>query len=181
MVAIKNLLYKMQYYIRKYTYSPLRWARFLGVNIGENNMIGKNHWSSEPYLITVGNNCQLTNCKINTHGGGNVVRDIYPDFDVFGKVKIGNWVYIGMDTLIMPGVTIGDHVLIAAGSVVTKSVPSNVVIGGNPAKIISTLDDYINKNIQWNLGSKHLSGREKKKFLLSLSDDRFIRKAYIAV
>lgn len=86
-----------------------------------------------------------------------------------------------MDTLIMPGVTIGDHVLIAAGSVVTKSVPSNVVIGGNPAKIISTLDDYINKNIQWNLGSKHLSGREKKKFLLSLSDDRFIRKAYIVV
>ena len=38
------------------------YAKHIGVNIGSNNLIGKNHWSSEPYLITVGNNCQLTNC-----------------------------------------------------------------------------------------------------------------------
>lgn len=50
--------------------SPVKYARHIGVNIGDNNLIDKHHWSTEPYLITVGNNCQLTNCKIFTHGGG---------------------------------------------------------------------------------------------------------------
>lgn len=56
----------------KYIASPEKYARHIGVNIGVNNLIGKNHWSSEPYLITIGDNCQLTDCKIFTHGGGSV-------------------------------------------------------------------------------------------------------------
>lgn len=50
--------------------NPLDYARHIGVTIGNNNDIGYHHWSSEPYLITIGNNCQLTNCKIFTHTGG---------------------------------------------------------------------------------------------------------------
>ena len=50
--------------------TPEAYARHIGVNIGKNNLIGKKHWSSEPYLITVGNNCQLTDCQIFTHRGG---------------------------------------------------------------------------------------------------------------
>lgn len=114
--------------IKKCLYTPERYAKSIGVNIGSNNLIGKNHWSSEPYLITIGNHCQLTNCRIFTHGGGNVVRSKHPDFDCFGKVSIGNWCYIGTNALIMPGVTIGDNVLVAAGSVVTKSVSSGMVV-----------------------------------------------------
>lgn len=60
-------------------------------------------------------------------GGGGAVRSKYPKFDTFGKVVIGDWVYIGTNALIMPGVTIGNNVLVAAGSVVTKSVPPGVV------------------------------------------------------
>lgn len=66
---ITNLFKRISFLIRKYVCSPDEWAKYLGVNIGENNLIGKNHWSSEPYLITIGSNCQLTNCKIFTHGG----------------------------------------------------------------------------------------------------------------
>lgn len=51
-------------------------------------------------------------------------------------VKIGNNVWIGGGVTILPGVSIGDNVVIGAGAVVTKSFPSNVVIGGNPAKVI---------------------------------------------
>ena len=51
-------------------------------------------------------------------GGAKVARYKYPKFDVFGKVKIGNNVYIGNNALIMPGVSIGNNVLVAAGSVV---------------------------------------------------------------
>ena len=55
-------------------------------------------------------------------------------------VTIGNNVWIGGNVTILPGVTLGDNVVIGAGAVVTKSFPSNVVIGGNPARIIKTLN-----------------------------------------
>ncbi|MDG6100072.1 acyltransferase [Alteromonas sp. ZYF713] len=51
-------------------------------------------------------------------------------------VQIGKNCFIGARSIILPGVTIGDEVVVAAGSVVTKSFGSNVVIGGNPAKVI---------------------------------------------
>ena len=52
-------------------------------------------------------------------------------------VEIGNNVWIGRRAMIMPGVTIGDGVVIAAGAIVTKDVPNNVIVGGVPAKILS--------------------------------------------
>ena len=114
--------------------------------------------------------------RIFTHGGGNVIRNINPDFDVFGKVNIGNWVYIGNNSLIMPGVTIGDNSLIAAGSVVTKSVPSGVVVGGNPAKILSTIEDYLKRNEDFNINSKRMGHTEKRVLLKSLPSEKFIVK-----
>lgn len=55
-------------------------------------------------------------------------------------IKIGNDVWIGGSAVINPGVSVGDNVVIGAGAVVTKDVPSNVFIGGNPAKIIRNVD-----------------------------------------
>lgn len=162
--------------IKKYLCTPEQYAKSIGVNIGSNNLIGKNHWSSEPYLITVGSHCQLTNCKIFTHGGGNVVRSKYPNFDCFGKVIIGDWVYIGTNALIMPGVTIGDNVLVAAGSVVTKSVPSGMVVAGNPARVVCTVDEYYDRNKKFDICTKQLSSKKKKEILMNLSNDNFIRK-----
>ncbi len=61
----------------------------------------------------------------------------------YGKpVKIGNNVWIGGRAVINPGVTIGDNVVIASGAVVTKDVPDNVVVGGNPAKIIKPIYNF---------------------------------------
>ena len=111
-----------------------------------------------------------------THGGGIVARLLYPNFDVFGCVTIGNHVYIGTNALIMPGVTIGDNALVAAGSVVTKSVPAGVVVGGNPAKILCTIDEYIEHNLNYNTNSKGMSRSEKKQMLLNLEDKFFVTK-----
>ena len=108
--------------------------------------------------------------------GGNSVRAIYPLFDCFGKVVIGDYVYLGTGTQIMPGVTIGNNVLVAAGSIVTKSVPDNVVVGGNPARIICTIDEYIKKNEKYNLNSKDMNVVAKKEMLKTLSEEKFIRK-----
>ena len=152
-------------------------ARKAGVKMGNNNFIASHFWSSEPYLIRVGNHCQITaGVKVFTHGGANVLRQEIPDFDVFGKVSIGDWVYLGNNVLVMPGVIICDHVLVAAGSVVTKSIPANVVVAGNPARIVCTLEEYKQKNLKYNTGTKGLNQKDKEKFLNGLSEDRFIQK-----
>ena len=157
--------------------SPEKQARHFGVSIGENCLISTHNWPSEGYLVTIGNNVQITpNVSIHTHGGAHAIRHIHPDFDVFGKVVIEDWAYIGAYSQIMPGVTIGEGALVAAGSVVTKSVAPHTVVGGNPARFICTTEDFYNRNIQYNVNTKGLSQKEKKKKLLSLPDDMFIKK-----
>ena len=69
--------------------SPEEYARHIGVKIGKNCFISTRRWGTEPYLITIGNNVQITrDVAIHTHGGSHVVRKDHPDFDVFGKVVI---------------------------------------------------------------------------------------------
>lgn len=157
-----------------------QYARHIGVNIGENCFINTTKFGSEPYLITIGNHCQITqDVSFHTHGGGNVLRDRTPDFDCFGKIIVEDWVYIGAGSRIMPGVTIQKGALIAAGSIVTKSVPTRMVAAGNPAKIICSVDDYQKKNIPFNVSSKRMSKNEKRKLLLNLPDDKFIKKDFL--
>ena len=157
-------------------------ARKAGVKMGKNNFICSRFWSTEAYLITIGNYCAVTaGCKLFTHGGGHSVRWLNPKFDCFGKVVIGDYVYLGNEVLVMPGVTIGDHVLVAAGSVVTKSIPSNVVVGGNPAKFLCSIEDYYNRNKLYNLDSKDMDAASKKALLLSLPDEKFIHKSNLKI
>ena len=163
--------------IRDRIYSPEKYARHIGVKIGKNCLIDTRNWSSEPYLVTIGNNCQITHCvSIYTHGGGQAIRAIDSNFDVFGKVVIEDWAYIGAYSQIMPGVTIGEGALVAAGSVVTKSVAPHTVVGGNPARHICTTEEFYERNKKYNVGTKGLSKQEKKRLLLSLDEDKFIRK-----
>jgi acetyltransferase-like isoleucine patch superfamily enzyme len=154
-----------------------KYARHIGVHIGKNCLIATTHWSSEPYLITIGNHVQVTdNVHFHPHGGGHVARRKYPDFDIFGKIVVEDWAYIGSGSHIMAGVTIGEGALVAAGSIVTKSVPANTVVGGNPAKPICTVDEYIERNLKYNVGTKGKSDKEKKEILLSCSQNKLIVK-----
>lgn len=65
----------------------------------------------------------------------------------YGKVTIKKNAWIGMNVTICPGVTIGENSVIAAGAVVTKNIPSNVVAGGVPAKVIKELDPKLQKEM----------------------------------
>lgn len=162
-------------------YSLEKQARRVGVNMGKDNFVASKFWSSEPYLITIGSYCAITSgVKIFTHGGARVARRQYPYFDCFGKVSIGDYVYIGTNSLIMPGVNIGDNVLVAAGSVICNSVPAGVVVGGNPARLIGKIEDYIERNLDYNLNTKGLSMKEKEKVLKSLDENKFIKKKYLS-
>ncbi len=134
-----SLLSHLQSIYWRYIKSPEAYARHIGVKIGENCFISTRHWSSEPYLIDIGNNVQITqDVAFLTHGGAHIVRRDIPQFDVFGKIKVCDWAYIGMRSIIMPGVTIGEGAFIASGSIVTKSIPSNELWGGG-----YRLDSYV--------------------------------------
>jgi acetyltransferase-like isoleucine patch superfamily enzyme len=61
------------------------------------------------------------------------------------KTIIGNNVFLGANAVILPGVKVGDGSIIGAGAVVTKDVPPGTVVGGNPAKVITTVDAYVKK------------------------------------
>lgn len=156
---------------------PIEYARKIGVKIGDNCFIDTRKWSSEPYLISIGNNVQITkDVYFHTHGGAHIGRRANPDFDIFGKINIHDWVYVGAGAQIMPGVTIGEGSLVAAGSIVTKSIPPNEVWGGNPARFICSVEEYIARNLPYNTESKAMNSQEKRKYLLSLPNSRFIQK-----
>jgi maltose O-acetyltransferase len=68
------------------------------------------------------------------------------------KVTIGNNVFIGVGSIILPNVTIGDNAIIGAGSVVTHDVLGKTVVAGNPARQVNTLEGFIKKystNVNW--------------------------------
>lgn len=167
----------IKYFYWRCVASPENYARHIGVKIGRNCFISTRRWGTEPYLITIGDNVQVTHdVAIHTHGGGHALRDTNPDFDVFGKVVIQDWAYIGASSQIMPGVTVGKGAIVAAGSIVTKSVAPYTVVGGNPAKYICSIQEYAERNMKFNVHSYGLSSSKKRELLLSLPDDRFIKK-----
>lgn len=128
-----------------------------GVLIGCNTHIFSDISRGECFLIQIGDNVTISNnVSLITHDSS--VSKYLPDkTDLFGKIIIGNNCFIGMNTTILPGVTITDNVIIAAGSVVSRSIcESNVVYGGNPAKCISTFEQLARKNSKFALNIKQI-------------------------
>lgn len=100
---------------------------------------------TRPWAIQIGNNVNITTgVKMLTHGyDWSVLKGLNGKvYGSYGKIKVGNNVFIGMNSVILKGVSIGDNVIIGAGSIITKDIESNSVVAGNPAKVICTLKEY---------------------------------------
>lgn len=131
---------------------PLQYARAIGVNLGNNTKIVScktGMFGSEPYLIKIGDDCLISGqVQFLTHDGSlNIFRKEIPNAFIYKRVVIGNNVFIGYRTILMPGVTVGDNVAIGAGSIITKNIPSNCVVAGVPAKVLKTYEEYRDKMI----------------------------------
>ena len=107
------------------------------ISVGNNSGLGLNCRVAGP--LSIGDDVMMApNVSIYTqnHETENIYRPMRLQTAAKQKVTIGNDVWIGANAIILPGVTVGNGAIIAAGAVVTKDVPDFAVVGGNPAKII---------------------------------------------
>ncbi|WP_027965276.1 acyltransferase [Halalkalibacillus halophilus] len=141
-----------------------------GVEIGENTEImGFPKFGPEPYLIKLGENVTISsNVTFLTHDGATRVLNYgEKKYMKFGYIIIDNNCFIGANAILMPGIHIGENAIIGAGSVVTKDVPMNAIVAGNPAKVISNIQKFEDKmnSLELKLDYKKMK-LNKKEYLI---------------
>ena len=147
-------------------------AKKQGLTVGKNvSFIDIPNFGSEPYLITIGDDTTISfDVAFVTHDGGTRVIRKLPNQNketvIYGKIEIGKNSFIGCRTTILPNVKIGDNVIIGAGSVVTKDIPSNTVACGIPCKVVCTLEEYIKKHEKDFEYMVSMDYHKKKEYLL---------------
>ncbi|MEG1886653.1 MAG: acyltransferase [Oscillospiraceae bacterium] len=131
------------------TEDMIKWLKIKGIEVGEGTTFyapGKITIDiSRPCLLKIGEYCKITSgVIILTHDySRSVLRRTHGQIlGEAGKTVIGNNVFIGMNAIILMGSQIGDNVIVGAGSVISGVVPDNVVVAGNPAKIIRTIEEH---------------------------------------
>jgi acetyltransferase-like isoleucine patch superfamily enzyme len=150
----------------------VEYARLIGVTIGQNCAIYKPvSFGSEPYLITLGNHVSVgREARFITHDGAVWVlreKPEYRNIDRFNTITVGDNVFIGDRVILMPGIKIGNNVIIGAGALVTRDIPDNSVAVGVPARVIKTISDYERNAIGECVHTASMGPDEKRKFLLA--------------
>lgn len=131
----------------------------MGLKVGKNfkRLNGVMLDPAHCWLITIGDNVTMApRVHILAHDAS---TKQFLNYTKIGRVNIGNNVFIGAESVVLPNVTIGDNVVIGANSTVTKNIPSNSVYVGSPAEFVCTVDEYIKKNKE-NMKNSPIYGEE---------------------
>lgn len=156
----------------------LKYHILQGMIIGDNTHVYSTVLIGEPYLVSIGSNSTISaNVCFLTHDASiGAIGDRNNRSDLCGYIKIGNNCFVGYGSIIMYGVSLADNIIVAAGTVVTKSFyQQNVVIGGNPAKIICTVNDFLNKR-EYNAFSLHGKSFDERKKIILQNRDMLVTK-----
>jgi len=148
MMMVIRIIHYLRARIRKYFLEEIWFEDYIrmGMRIGDHCSIqpGVIFDYSHCWLIKIGNNVTIApQAYLLTHDASTKKTNNYTKV---GSITIEDNVFIGARALIMPGVTIGKNSVVAAGSIVTKSIPEGSIAAGNPAKVISTTEKYIEKS-----------------------------------
>ena len=122
--------------------------RKMGCHVGKNTFFGDYVRIDTSYadMIYIGDYTHITSgCRLLCHQRdltGYCVGDNAADLGYkTGEIHIGKGVMVGMETIIMPGVTIGDGAIIGAGSIVTRDIPAWTIATGRPAKVVKEIPE----------------------------------------
>lgn len=141
------------------------------MRIGSHCLINNVNFSTEPYLVVIGDHVAIAaGTDFITHDGAVwCFREEMQNADVFGSIKIGNNVFIGNNCTILPNTSVGDNSIIGAGSVVRGQFPENSVIVGNPAKVVMpmSLQKLFYLQNQHLMTIRNHSLKEKKRIIKS--------------
>ena len=139
MNMIKELLYRLR---GEYTTEKLI---SMGMKVGKNfnRLHGVILDPGHCWLIEIGDNVTMAP-RVHILGHDASTKQ-FLNYTKIGRVTIGDNVFIGAETVVLPGVTIGSDVIIGANSTVTHDIPDNSVVAGSPARVICTLEEYLEK------------------------------------
>ncbi len=153
-------LFTLNHYLKNrvakahYAFNVARYSK-QGVELGKNTILidCKFSSSSKGDKFYIGNNCTITGVTLLAHDASPTL--FLPELVNFeppylpgarrsyrAPIHIGDNVFIGWGSIVLPGVTIGSNVVIGAGSVVSKNIPDNSVAVGNPARVIKDIGSY---------------------------------------
>lgn len=177
---LKKLILKLLNKKEKIMDIEIEYYRSLGAKIGNGVRTFSPLTSAEPYLLEFGDDITVSSQVAFITHDNSISKIIKNRTDVFGKIKIGNNCFIGHNTTILPGIEIGDNTIIGAGSVVTKSFKcGNLVIAGNPAKIITSTEEYKTKILESSLNTLNMNYDQKRDFLIRNKDKLIIKNSCV--
>ena len=150
-----------------------------GISIGKNCYI----FSELPvgrdcFLLSIGDRVLISNHVTFLQHDASMCVATHSEFtDVLGKTTIGDDCFIGFGSIIMPGVSLANGTIVGAGSVVTKSVnKSDMIIAGNPARIICSKEDFLKKNLKYAVNLDGMNQSDIAKYLQE-NPDKIIHRA----
>ncbi|MEY8370028.1 acyltransferase [Aerococcaceae bacterium 50-4] len=152
-LKIRKLLFKIAFPNKFNSERYTDYLKAKGVEVGKGTYffdpISTQIDVNRPYLLTIGEYCKITkDTQILTHDYSSSVFRLANGGTTVTSAKktiIGNNVFIGVRSIILPGTNIGDNVIVGAGAVVSGKIPSNTVVAGNPAKVITDLNSHAEK------------------------------------
>lgn len=169
---IKKMILNLKRFLQ-YGDLPTKYYTKRGMKVGKNfnRQGGCKFDPSNCWLISIGNNVTLSN-KVTVLAHDDSIR-MFTGYRKIGTVEIGDNVFIGANTTVLPNVKIGNNVIIGANSLVNKSIPDNSVAAGVPCKVLFSIDKYKEKmtkefelkkkyNINWTIYSKKKMTKLKK-------------------
>lgn len=152
-----KLFYMICLFLKKGGYERAKFLKKhnIFINMGENCYYHPRTIPSEPFLVSFHDNVVVAaDVSFITHditcGMFNNATKYKNDYEgeykvKYGTIEIMDNVFIGAKSVILPNIKIGADVIIVAGRIITKDVPSGSIVGGDPAKVIGKTGDYANK------------------------------------
>ena len=169
--------WRVLYALKGSTYA----ARARGVKIGEGCRIYTSSFGWEPWLISIGDRVTLTSgVQFITHDGATwLLRDEKGRRYRYAPIEIGSDVFIGVNSIILPGVRIGNRVIVAAGSVINRSIPDNCVVAGVPAKFIKTFDEYERRGLAEFRSDVDRRGKSRRQQIDNIFDETMAPEIFV--